>query len=789
MALPNPPNNVPQIVDVQNPSSNHHVVSVKMPTNLASKWPSKAWGTPITEIGLSTKDAALYPDYVLVEVEPIKNTPDLLWIFQKLDGPEWTTRSVGQDSLIPAKFRKSVTTTITTQDVDPETNPSALTDELILSSVKQVENSGVAKLQNLYEVIDLNADPLVSPSTEDQLYVTTESIVDDQTPSEEGFGIVQSSVQALGNGKAILITKRAVNSYNGENTDFDIGFSALEGNGFDARYGVPISIEVQKVGIDDPIVDPNPEIIGDQVTIISRTPESVWHAKQEKKTYTLPEDQIWYGLRRAINFPKVLEEVRVIDSNENPTLVPIFKADIEGILKARWTRKFTFGPPTLPDPIGVYNGRIYKTEEYVFLSEYERNSESRTISNGDNTSSGTNTSLSQSASETSSTQTSTSENNGTSEQTSIGTNTSTSNNTSNGTSEQTATSSSNSNSVTNSISEGSQNSTNNGTSTTTSDGSSISNSTTNQTSTGTGSQTSSGNQTQNSTNSSQSSGSQDGTSDSSAQTYSYNRGVSFNSSESASKSGTNTVVSNKGVPNPGDKDIKRDTTTTSETVGNSGSSGNSFSDVTSNTTGSSTNSGQSTSSNTGTSSTTSDGSSTSTNTGTSTSNSSGNQVSSSTNNSSSTNEGVSSSIGSSNSTSINSGTSTSSGVTNSTSTNTGDSTTEGTSSGTTMSFNSGTSSSVGTSNSTSNNTSVSTSNSSSNSITNTTSIGNSIVTLRIPSCLRDVINFSILGSNYTVPATTPTDIVRDDWIVEDISTNHWQDGIWVTEIVEVYVPA
>lgn len=789
MALPNPPNNVPQIIDVQNPSSNHHVVSVKMPTNLASKWPSKPWGTPIEDIGLSTKDAALYPDYVLVEVEPIKNTPDLLWIFQKLNGPEWSTKSIGQESLIPAKFRKSVTTTITTQDVESDTQPSALTGDLILSSVKQVENSGVAKLQNINEVIDLNADPLVSPSTEDQLYVTTEKIVTEQTPSEEGFGIVQSTVQALGNGKAVMITKRAVNTYSGESDGFDIGFSTLEGNGFDSRYGVPINIELTKVSTDDVITDPNPEIVGDQVTVITRTPESVWHAKQEKKTYTLPEDQIWYGLRRATNFPKVLQEIITVDSNENPTLVPVFKADIDGILKARWTRKFSYGPPILPDPVGVYAGRIYRTEEYVFLTEYERSSQSQTISNGSNTSGGVNSSVSQNTSESNSSQTSSSQNTGTSQQTNAGVNTSTSNNVGESTGTQTSQSTSNNNSTTSSTNTSSQDSNNTSSSTSNSSGTSQSTNVTSQTSDNSGTQNSIGSQTQTSTNTGTSNGTQAGTSNSNSSNFSFSAGVSFNSSESTETSGTQTGVANKGTPMPGTNTIIRNTATSTETLSNTGSSGNNSSNTTSNTVGSSTSSGTSSSTSNGTSTTTSDGTSSSSNTGSSTSDSNSSQTSISQNTSVSNNVGSGNSVSSGISTSNNIGISNSGSISSSTSTNTSESTSEGSSTGTTSSTNNGTSNSFGTSNSISNNLSNSTSTSTSSSTTETISIGNSIVTLRIPACLRSAINFTILGSTYTIPATSPVDIIRDSWVIEDIATNHWQDGIWVTEIVEVYVPA
>jgi hypothetical protein len=205
MALPNPPNNVPQIIDVQNPSSNHHVVSVKMPTNLASKWPSKAWGTPIEDIGLSPKDAALYPDYVLVEVEPIKNTPDLLWIFQKLDGPIWTEKTLGTGSMIPQKFKKQITTTKTEQEVTPITEPTTPLGDLSLSAVSVQKNTGKAVKFEINEEIDENVAPLEGErfAPDGVIIKVEEGIVVEGDPTDKGFLVIQSDVSALGDGKAI----------------------------------------------------------------------------------------------------------------------------------------------------------------------------------------------------------------------------------------------------------------------------------------------------------------------------------------------------------------------------------------------------------------------------------------------------------------------------------------------------------------------------------------------------------------------------------------------------------
>jgi hypothetical protein len=49
------------------------------------------------------------------------------------------------------------------------------------------------------------------------------------------------------------------------------------------------------------------------------------------------------------------------------------------------------------------------------------------------------------------------------------------------------------------------------------------------------------------------------------------------------------------------------------------------------------------------------------------------------------------------------------------------------------------------------------------------------------------VNLSSIGISINIPATVPVSLEDNQWVVEDISSNHWQDGIWVTEIVEVYL--
>lgn len=203
MALPEPPPNVPRIVEVQNPASGHHVVMVRMPTNLANKFPDKPWGTSIADIGLSKKDSDQYPGYTLVDVEPMKGSPDLYWIFQKLDGPVWTTKSKGQDSLVPAKYRRLITTTRAKQEVSPATEPSDIAAPLIQSVVEQQDNTGKALKVDTSETINVDSDPLVGGRTSEWGVLTSsERVVNEGSAVPHAEGVAQASVNPFGNGKA-----------------------------------------------------------------------------------------------------------------------------------------------------------------------------------------------------------------------------------------------------------------------------------------------------------------------------------------------------------------------------------------------------------------------------------------------------------------------------------------------------------------------------------------------------------------------------------------------------------
>ena len=209
MSTPQELRNVPKIIESLKPGTdNQHVVAVLMPTQLAAKWPSKPWGTSIADIGLAAKDAALYPDYVLVDIEPIKGSPDLYWLFQKLSGPEWTTKTKGVDNLIPQKFRRLSQTLKTEQEVVPDTEPQDPTGDVTLVQVEQQKNTGKATLTTISDTINENQSALIGEEYGDIVTKETEEkLVPDGTDAKSGITIISSIVEPLGNGKSVMSSK------------------------------------------------------------------------------------------------------------------------------------------------------------------------------------------------------------------------------------------------------------------------------------------------------------------------------------------------------------------------------------------------------------------------------------------------------------------------------------------------------------------------------------------------------------------------------------------------------
>jgi hypothetical protein len=65
----------------------------------------------------------------------------------------------------------------------------------------------------------------------------------------------------------------------------------------------------------------------------------------------------------------------------------------------------------------------------------------------------------------------------------------------------------------------------------------------------------------------------------------------------------------------------------------------------------------------------------------------------------------------------------------------------------------------------------------------------SVFQLNIPKCLRAQLTIALPnGSTLTIPATTPASLPSNDYLEVSRNSEHWRNGIWVTEIVEVYIP-
>jgi hypothetical protein len=61
--------------------------------------------------------------------------------------------------------------------------------------------------------------------------------------------------------------------------------------------------------------------------------------------------------------------------------------------------------------------------------------------------------------------------------------------------------------------------------------------------------------------------------------------------------------------------------------------------------------------------------------------------------------------------------------------------------------------------------------------------------LTIPKCLRSDINVTLpSGEDFVIPATRQTDLNWGNYIEVARQSEHWKQGIWITEITEIYLP-
>ena len=308
MATIDPPPSITRIVEVQDPGGEFYVVYVRIPAHLSAKFPDTPWGTPIENIGLATKDTVKFPGYVLVDVEPISDrrlgdTADLFWVFQKLDGPVWTTSSLGQESLIPPRYKRLVTTVQTKQEVDPDTEPSALTGDLASSVVQQNENTGKATKINTAETLEGDASPLIGELTDTWgVNTTEESLVDEGTGVDYGFGLKSGKVVPLGNGKSTM----ELEYYPSDGNDNGIIYT-LTGREVDEVTGAVI--RVQKSLVDAERAFDLAEAADGYAEL---QPIDRWHSIMiVSKVITAPEDRIWTETGN-INLPNRVSEIGVI---------------------------------------------------------------------------------------------------------------------------------------------------------------------------------------------------------------------------------------------------------------------------------------------------------------------------------------------------------------------------------------------------------------------------------------------------------------------------------------------
>ncbi len=67
--------------------------------------------------------------------------------------------------------------------------------------------------------------------------------------------------------------------------------------------------------------------------------------------------------------------------------------------------------------------------------------------------------------------------------------------------------------------------------------------------------------------------------------------------------------------------------------------------------------------------------------------------------------------------------------------------------------------------------------------------GKSIFNLTIPKCLRSNIDVTLpSGESFTIPATRQTDLNWGEYLEVARQSEHWKQGIWITEVTEVYLP-
>jgi hypothetical protein len=144
--------------------------------------------------------------------------------------PKKQTKRRGTESGTPSKFRRLTKTVVTTTqkelsatDVDGIPDPPALTGDQLEIEHRKVNDHRYEEIVTS-EILDEGAAPLVTPSQEDQLYITVESMVLEGAAPDKGPGVLLSRVDAIGNGKAVKTTRIALSAYT-SSSSYTAGFS------------------------------------------------------------------------------------------------------------------------------------------------------------------------------------------------------------------------------------------------------------------------------------------------------------------------------------------------------------------------------------------------------------------------------------------------------------------------------------------------------------------------------------------------------------------------------------
>jgi len=717
---------------------------------------SPAFKTPMPEVPESTFDGI---NYLFFDKKQAKGEPELdsLYVIEERNYVEESfldlrlSYGTQKPEVVPEKFR-SVIPTESVEYIEEglAAAPTLASDELSVTedqlnpSVKLVKKT---KRSELVLPVNLPNGQLIVNDYGGVVATRKESLVEDGETTESGYGILDSSVSVLGNGQSVKVTIEAPKDANG-----NVLFPTIYGAQIDSRYGIPLAFSSSTI-------PSNSESGGlyygadGSFGSVDIQPKDQWHSTRST-TYlqSLPAPQTWYGLRRE-NLPEVLLSIDVIGL-ERYVAVPTWKRVPDGPLKSRTTRSFTHGPP--PDGDSANTRIVYASEAFQAVIEYTSKSTSINESSSSGTSRGSsvNSSVSKSNSSSTSRSTSTSESETQGTSKSSGTSEQDGTSKSSGTSEQSGTSRSRGESTQEgeSSSEGSSEqkgkSSSKGSSTQKGSSSSKGSSTQKGTSSSKGRSTQKGESSSDGTSFSRSASSADGVTRSSVQTNK-DGGYVWNSTPSVSRKETvDSKKENSSNEGENNSTIRSSSSGESTQDGESSSSGESTQEGESSSEGESTQEGESSSEGT------------SKQKGRSSSKGSSTQEGSSSSSGTSTQEGSSSSRG----------TSKQEGRNESTSRSTGRSTSENS----------------GESNSNTQSDNASTSQSESENTSRSITTSTSFFTLSIPKCLREEINVSLpSGEKVVIPATTPTTL--DGWIEVARQSEHWRHGIWVTELIEVYI--